>query len=373
MSLFFSKLGFIHRRLWNRGGFYRGAVLFGPAPLIGCGLAAGIWFMVQALPAPAVQPPDWGKPPQAAGNWSTTGEPQTIEPAHPIPPVDANGRLGGYEAGWRATIHPIEVGPNLDTETKPEVLNTFLVDGSKIDLAQIIAAGPKGTKFVGIGSGFLVIRVPGIYAIALRFERPSGPSADCLTSLAFGPRKVVSNYDLASSGNVSKTYDAVRFDLQPGLYPIGWIFGCWQNQETVGPGHITVLVSCPGDQTLQPARPDDIVRPEQINTIPKGAESGKKQLLGSVSSTLPDCTTDGYPTVTVTKAPESGQVTSEKGEAFPSFPKDNIRFACDTKKVASVLLYYASNQGFTGDDTASIDIRFPDGSIKKYNFVISVR
>ena len=262
VSLFFSKLGFIHRRLWDRDGFYRIALLFGPAPLLGCGVAAGIWLIVRALPAPIVQPPDWGKPPQAAENWSTTGEPQIVQPARPIPPGDANGGLRGYEPGWRATIHAVEVSPTFSTQIEPTTLGAFVVDGSTIDLAQIIAAGPKDTKFVGAGSGFLVIRTPGTYALSLRFERPPGPTADCLTRLGFGPRKVVSNYALAFAGNESKTFDAARFDLQPGLYPIGWALGCWREQQAVGPGRITVLISHPGDQALQPARPDDIVRPE---------------------------------------------------------------------------------------------------------------
>ena len=264
MSQFFSKLGFIHRRLWDRDGFYRVALLFGPAPLLGCGVAAGIWFMVRALPAPIVQPPAWGKPPQATENWSTTGEPQTVQPARPMPPVGANGALSGYEAGWRATIHAVEVSPTFDTDIKPTSLNTFFVDGPTIDLTQIIAAGPKGTRFVGAGSGFLVIRTPGTYALTLRFQRPPGAIADCVTRLGLSSRKIVSNFSVALPGNRSKTYDAARFDLQPGLYPIGWALGCWRDQETVGPGRITVLISHPGDQTLPPVSPDDIVRPELV-------------------------------------------------------------------------------------------------------------
>jgi hypothetical protein len=262
MSQFFSKLGFIHRRLWDRDGFYRIAVLFGPAPLIGCGVAAGIWFMVRAAPMPTAQPPAWVKPPQAAENWSTTGEPQTVQPARPMPPVGTNGALSGYEAGWRATIHAVEVSPIFDTDIKPTSLNTFFVDGPTIDLTQIIAAGPKGTRFVGAGSGFLVIRTPGTYALTLRFQRPPGAIADCVTRLGLSSRKIVSNFSVALPGNRSKTYDAARFDLQPGLYPIGWALGCWQGEESVGPGRITVLISHPGDQALQPARPDDIVRSE---------------------------------------------------------------------------------------------------------------
>jgi hypothetical protein len=262
MSLFFSKLAFVHRRLWDRDGFYRIALLFGPAPLIGCGVAAGLWFMIGALPAPVVQPPEWGKPPQASESWSTRGEPNTVQPALPIPPVGAHGKLSGYVAGWRATIHTVEVSPTYNTEINPTPSSAFFVDGSTIDLAPIIAAGSKDTKFVGVGSGFLVIRTPGIYALSLRFERPAGPIADCLARLIFGPHKVVSSYNVANAGNSSKTFDAARFDLKPGLYSIGWVLGCWRDQATVGPGHITVLMSHPGDQALQPAGPDDIVRPE---------------------------------------------------------------------------------------------------------------
>jgi hypothetical protein len=264
MGLFFSKIGFIHRRLWDRDGVYRVALLFGPAPLIGCGVAVGIWFMVRAIPAPIVQPPDWGKPPEATEDWSTTGEPQTLQPARPIPPVGANGGLSGFEAGWRATIHAVEVSPTLNPVINPTPLSAFMIDGSKIDLAQIIVAGPKDKKFVAAGSGFLVIRTPGTYALSLRFERPLGPRAACVIRLGFGPRKIVSNYELPNSGNFSKTFDAARFDLQPGLYSIGWLLGCWRDQETVGPGRITVLMSHPGDEALEPASPDDIVRPEQI-------------------------------------------------------------------------------------------------------------
>lgn len=275
MSLFFSKLAFVHRWLWDRDGFYRVALLFGPAPLIGCGVAAGIWFMIRAFPAPVVQPPEWGKPPQAAESWSTGGEPNTVQPALPIPAVGAHGGLSGYVAGWRATIHAVEVSPTYNTEIKQTPLSAFFVDGSTIDLAPIIAAGTKDTKFVGAGSGFLVIRTPGIYALSLRFERPPGPIADCLARLIFGPHKVVSSYNVANPGDTSKTFDAARFDLKPGLYSIGWVLGCWRDQATVGPGRITVLMSHPGDQALEPAGPEDIVRPELPTQAASSAARGE--------------------------------------------------------------------------------------------------
>lgn len=264
MKLFFSKLGFIHRRLWERDGFYRVALLFGPVPLGGGAAAAGIWFMVQALPVPTAVLPDWAKLPQSTDSWSAGAEPHAVPPPPPLPPVGADGSFSGYEPGWRAAIHPVEIGATLDADVKPTPLSAFLLDGPAIELAPIVASGPKDSRFVGTGSGFLVIKTPGIYALSLRFERAAGPVADCLTRLAFGSRRIVSNLELANAGNTSKTYDAVSFNLQPGLYPIGWAFGCWRDKQAVGPGRITVLVGGTGDQALEPARPDDIIRAVQV-------------------------------------------------------------------------------------------------------------
>ena len=150
MRLFFSKLGFIHRRLWDRDGLYRVALLFGPAPLIGCGVAAAIWLMVRAVPTPIVHPPAWGKPPEATDTWSTTGEPQTLQPKAPLPAVDTDGQLSGYVAGWQATLREVEVSPTFNTEIKPTPLSGFFLDSPSIDLAQIITAGPQGTNLLGL-------------------------------------------------------------------------------------------------------------------------------------------------------------------------------------------------------------------------------
>lgn len=260
LRLFFGKLGFVHRRLWDRDGIYRIAVLLGPAPLVGCGVAVAIAFLVNSRPVSVVKLPAWGKPIQAADTWSTSGAPHTLEPTGPTPPVDAHGVLKGYELGWHATTRAVEVSPTYNTQIKPTPLTTLSVDGSTIDLTRIIAAGPRGAKFAGTGSGFLVVRAAGVYALSLRFERPAGPTADCLTRLIFGPRKIVSSYNVANAGNTSTTFDAARFDLKPGLYPIGWVFGCWQDGETVGPGRMTLLIGRPGDATLEPVAREDIVR-----------------------------------------------------------------------------------------------------------------
>jgi hypothetical protein len=264
MKHFFGKLGFIHRRLWSQDGVYRAAILFGPAPLVGCLLAIALWECIQTFGWMTDQPPRWAVPlgPQT---WSTgSDEPHTIQPARPLPPVATNGILIGYEAGWQAMIEPIQVSATMAVDVQPTPLIGFFLDGSSFEMAQIIAKGPQDSLYVGVGSGFLAVRTAGIYAISVRLERPAAPVANCLTRLSFGPRRIVSNLDFALASDASKVFDAARFDLQPGLYSISWVFGCWHDQKMVGPGRITVLVGHPDDQTLLPARADDIVRPERI-------------------------------------------------------------------------------------------------------------
>jgi hypothetical protein len=121
--------------------------------------------------------------------------------------------------------------------------------------------------------------------------------------------------------------------------------------------------------------PPAVQRPVVVTTptVTKGAESGKKQILGSASSIIPDCTSDGYPIVTVVKKPSNGQFDAEKTEAFPSFPKDNVRYSCNSQKVPAVGFYYTSTPGFTGTDSLSLNILYPDGSLKNFSFTILVR
>jgi hypothetical protein len=264
MSRFFAKFGFTHRRLWDRDGLYRAALLFGPAPLVGVVAACGVWALVQTVWVSAAQLAPWAKL-QAPEHWSTgPDQAQTVEPTRPLPPVGADGGLVGYEPGWKVTTNPIQISLPLDVDVKPTPLTGFLLDGGRIDLARIIAEGPKNALYIGVGQGFLAARTAGVYALSIHVERPAGQVADCLMRLALGPRRIVSNEDVDSVGDVAKTFEAARFDLRPGLYPLGWAFGCWHDQAVIGPGRMTVLIARPGEQSLQPARPDDIVRPERI-------------------------------------------------------------------------------------------------------------
>jgi hypothetical protein len=126
-------------------------------------------------------------------------------------------------------------------------------------MARLLVEGPKSSPFAGVGSAFLAVKTAGIYTVSGSFEHPAGRAANCLVRLGFGPKRVVSELEMSLVNDISQTFDPIKFDLQPGLYSIGWVFGCWHEQEEVGPGRMTVLIGHPGETGLQPARPGEIV------------------------------------------------------------------------------------------------------------------
>jgi hypothetical protein len=262
MLFAFAKFGFIHRRLWQRDGVYRAALLLGPAAFIGITTAIVLKKGIHGVAELGghSSSPSWAVP-RRADNWNVDeNQAQKVQPSAPLPAMTANGELSGYVPGWRGTINDLEFGQTLDVALKREPISGFVHDGPTIDVARLLTERPKGPPFAGVGTGFLAVKTAGTYSLSINFARPAGQAADCLLRLGFGPRRVVSELELSLVGDISKTFDPIKFDLQPGLYNIAWAFGCWHEHEEIGPGQMTVLVGHPGEGQLAPARPGDIVR-----------------------------------------------------------------------------------------------------------------
>jgi hypothetical protein len=261
MKRFIGKFGFVHRRLWQQDGGYRVALLLGPAPFLGALLAAAVWGSVLGLRETTYQRPPWATPPTGHKPWTSDADhPQTVEPERPLPQVGADGALVGREPGWNVAVNPIQVSQTMDVDVKVDSLVGFSIKGPSVDMEQILAAGPKASQYVAVGSGFLVIREPGIYALSARFERPSGVAANCLVRLGLGGRRILSTLNVDVVRTISRSYPPAWFDLRPGLYPVGWVFGCWHDNAVIGPARLTILVGHPGETMLSPARPEDVIR-----------------------------------------------------------------------------------------------------------------
>ena len=103
------------------------------------------------------------------------------------------------------------------------------------------------------------------------------------------------------------------------------------------------------------------------------AISGRPLKLNFSNATNPDCTNVGEVVVKLTKPPEHGRVTISKASDFPSFDKKNARHACNKKRVTGTRTEYVSERGFTGTDSAAIEIIFATGATARRSYTITVR
>ena len=105
----------------------------------------------------------------------------------------------------------------------------------------------------------------------------------------------------------------------------------------------------------------------------RGAESGKKQKIYFTTFLNPDCSHIPGGLVKEAPAPAHGHFTTEPGEDFPVYQKENIRSACNGKKMPVFDFFYTSEPGFTGSDSFGVDVVGPTGTYVHYNFTINVR
>jgi hypothetical protein len=105
----------------------------------------------------------------------------------------------------------------------------------------------------------------------------------------------------------------------------------------------------------------------------RGALSGQRQILDSFYATAPDCTSLGYPTLKVAKAPTHGEVSVEQGTALASFGKDDARNICNGRSVPATVIYYTSEPGFIGTDSAEFERIGVRGAYGYHIFSINVR
>jgi hypothetical protein len=105
----------------------------------------------------------------------------------------------------------------------------------------------------------------------------------------------------------------------------------------------------------------------------KYAISGRPLKLSFFSSTNPDCSSLGRPTIRLVRAPEHGRVTVTQTNDFPNFSASNIRSACNRRRVAGTAIYYASQRGFIGTDYVQAEVIFASGNLRQPSFTINVR
>ncbi len=84
-------------------------------------------------------------------------------------------------------------------------------------------------------------------------------------------------------------------------------------------------------------------------------------MLASLAALAPDCSALGQVEAKIVSGPEHGVVQITKGTAFPNYAPGDPPYVCNARRSPATLITYRSEVGFTGEDTASMQIFFPDG------------
>jgi hypothetical protein len=115
---------------------------------------------------------------------------------------------------------------------------------------------------------------------------------------------------------------------------------------------LSACVDTPSGTTLKPT------------IIVRGVDSSTRQVVDNYYSVEPDCSNPGYPEIKVLRLPGHGTIAVENGEAYPNFSKDNVRYDCNKKKVATTQVMYESVAGFHGTDSFTIQVRYSNSNLR---------
>ena len=106
--------------------------------------------------------------------------------------------------------------------------------------------------------------------------------------------------------------------------------------------------------------------------ILRGVDSGTRQVVDDYYSVEPDCSNPGYPEIKMVHSPGHGTVVVDDSEAYPNFSKDNVRYDCNKKKVATTRVSYESVAGFHGKDSFTIRVRYTNSNLRLVTYNVDV-
>jgi hypothetical protein len=87
----------------------------------------------------------------------------------------------------------------------------------------------------------------------------------------------------------------------------------------------------------------------------------------------PDCSSIGLASVRVIGQPDHGNIAVENGTGYSNFPPENQRYECNKRKSQGISVVYEPHPGFTGTDSITLDIIFPQGLEVKRHYSIDVK
>jgi len=103
------------------------------------------------------------------------------------------------------------------------------------------------------------------------------------------------------------------------------------------------------------------------------ASSGKALRVVFASAEKPDCTFANMPVVHIVKDAAHGRIRIQAEKGNPNFGPDDPRYFCNEWRIKGLGVYYTSDNGYVGDDFATLHFDFGGGDETTIDYVFSVR
>jgi hypothetical protein len=114
-------------------------------------------------------------------------------------------------------------------------------------------------------------------------------------------------------------------------------------------------------------------RPPQTIELTRVAAGELRLRLDFLYSIQPDCSSAGTTTVRIIEQPQHGTLAIETGQGYTSFPKDNQRYDCNTRRSDGTLVFYEPGSGYTGADSVILYVLYPLGAAQTRHYAVEVR
>jgi hypothetical protein len=116
------------------------------------------------------------------------------------------------------------------------------------------------------------------------------------------------------------------------------------------------------------AQAQDVAQPRDsvVERKVKG-QAGRDVRIGAYVNIKPDCTTGPLPTLRLKEPPANGKVTVRQMRVQAT----NVR-QCLAVEVPAFVAFYRSSPGFSGQDSALIEIVSPSGKVQLQRIILTV-
>jgi hypothetical protein len=86
-----------------------------------------------------------------------------------------------------------------------------------------------------------------------------------------------------------------------------------------------------------------------------------------------DCSSTAFASVRMVEEPKHGAATLKDDTGFTNFAKDNSRFECNKQRSGGTAVLYRGEEGYTGNDSVTVEIVYVDGRETSVHYSIDVK